>query len=109
MKEKIIELFMHDDCPVFLVVGGTPKDLADFLVANGVTITPAVPGPKMGHDMAETPQLTSAEKQAIFRLGQMDMRDSMAEMLRDLADGTYGVVCATLLDAAERVRKMEIP
>lgn len=47
-------------------------------------------------------------KQAIYRLGQMDMQASIADMLADLADGTQGVVCATLIDAAERVRKLEV-
>lgn len=58
---------------------------------------------------ADLPKLTSAEKQADFHLGQMDMRESIAAMLTDLADGTHGTVCATLIDAAERVRQMEIP
>ena len=44
------------------------------------------------------------EQQAAFRLGQMDMRESIADMLTDLADGTQGVVCSTLIDAAQRVR-----
>ena len=39
MREKLIELLKHDDCPVFLVVGGTPEDLADFLISHGVTIS----------------------------------------------------------------------
>ena len=58
---------------------------------------------------AEIPQLSSAEKQAVFRLGQMDMRENIAAMLTDLADGTHGEVCSTLIDAAERVRQLEIP
>ena len=57
---------------------------------------------------ADVSAISSAEKQAIFRLGQMDMRESIAAMLTDLADGTHGEVCATLIDAAERVRKLEI-
>ena len=55
------------------------------------------------------PKLTSAETQTVFRLGQMDMRESIAAMLTDLADGTHGEVCATLIDAAERVQQLEIP
>ena len=58
---------------------------------------------------AELPQLSSAEKQDIFRLGQMDMRESIAAMLTNLADGTHGEICSTLIDAAERVRQLEIP
>lgn len=58
---------------------------------------------------ADVSKLTSAERQAIFRLGQMDMRESIVAMLTDLADGTHGAICSTLVDAAERVRQMEIP
>ena len=50
----------------------------------------------------------SSQNRALFRLGQMDMRDAAARMLQDLADGTQGVVCATLIDAAEQVAKLEI-
>lgn len=52
--------------------------------------------------------LTAAETQAIFRLGQMDMQASIADMLTDLANGTQGVVCSTLIDAAQRVRNLEV-
>lgn len=52
--------------------------------------------------------LTAAETQAIFRLGQMGMRASIADMLEDLADGTQGEVCTTLIDAAQRVRELKL-
>ena len=45
---------------------------------------------------------------AIFRLGQMDMREAAAQMLLDLADGTRGTTCATLIDAAQRVRQLNL-
>lgn len=47
-------------------------------------------------------------RQAIYRLGQMDMREAAAQMLLDLSDGTQGVVCATLIDAAQRVRDLKL-
>lgn len=56
---------------------------------------------------ADALENAAKEKQACFRLGQMDMRESIADMLLALADGTQGVVCSTLIDAAERVRKLE--
>lgn len=52
--------------------------------------------------------LSSENTQAAFRLGQMDMQQSIADMLTDLADGTQGVVCSTLIDAAQRVRELEV-
>lgn len=52
--------------------------------------------------------ITSEQKQATFRLGQMDMREAAAQMLLDLAGGTQGLVCATLVDAAERVRDLKL-
>lgn len=55
------------------------------------------------HDELHTQNLYAVQH-AVFRLGQMDMRESIADMLTDLADGTQGVVCSTLIDAAQRVR-----
>lgn len=49
-----------------------------------------------------------SDSTAVFRLGQMDMRESAAQMLEDLADGTQGVVCSTLIDAARRVRDLKL-
>ena len=57
---------------------------------------------------ADVLQMNSAEKQAIFRLGQMDMQKAAVDMLLDQANGTHGVVCATLIDAAEWVRQLEV-
>ena len=58
---------------------------------------------------AEVPQLSSAEKQAIFRLGQMDMRDSMAAMLRDEAARSKGMVKSDFMAAADLIAEREIP
>lgn len=52
--------------------------------------------------------ITSAEKQAIFRLGQMDMRDSMAAMLRDAANRSRGMVRSDFMAAADLVAEREI-
>lgn len=52
--------------------------------------------------------MSSNERQAVYRLGQMDMREAASAMLLDLAGGTQGVVCATLIDAAERVRQLQL-
>ena len=38
MREKLIELLEHDDCPIFMVFGDNMEGLADYLVANGVAI-----------------------------------------------------------------------
>ena len=37
-REKLIDLFKHDDCPLFMVFGDNMDALADFLIANGVTV-----------------------------------------------------------------------
>lgn len=58
--------------------------------------------------VAEPDKLTSAERQAIFRLGQMDMKASIAAALRKAADGTHGNICATLLAAAQLAEEMEV-
>lgn len=36
-REKLIELFAHDDCPIFMVFGDNMEGLVDYLIANGVT------------------------------------------------------------------------
>lgn len=51
---------------------------------------------------------SSADKQGIFRLGQMDMKESIIAMLQDLASETMGAAKAILESAAERVKKMEV-
>lgn len=53
-------------------------------------------------------RMNSNEKQAVYRLGQMDMKEAAAQMLLDLADGTQGDVCTTLIDAAQRVRGLAV-
>ena len=50
----------------------------------------------------------SAEKQAVFRLGQLDMRESIAVMLQAAADDTYGMTGLVLLIAADMVRALEV-
>lgn len=53
---------------------------------------------------------SSADKQGIFRLGQMDMRESIADMLRDFAlQRSSTVIRATLLEASRMAREMEVP
>ena len=47
------------------------------------------------------------EKQACFRLGQMDMRDSIADRLRGAAGNVCGIAKATLDCAVDMVRDME--
>ncbi len=40
LKEKLVELFQHDDCPLFMVFGDKVDVLADYLIANGVMVLP---------------------------------------------------------------------
>ena len=47
------------------------------------------------------------EKQACFCLGQMDMRDSIADRLRDASGNVCGIAKATLDCAVDMVRDME--
>ena len=82
---------------VFEGTGFNPMD-AD--ACNIVAVTRA------DHDILH--QMEIPKQQAAFRLGQMDMREAAAQMIEDLADGTQGIVCSTLIDAAQRVRKLEV-
>ena len=38
MREKLIDLLTQDNCPLFMVFGDNVASLADYLIANGVTI-----------------------------------------------------------------------
>ena len=38
VREKLVELFQHDNCPIFMVFGDKVDVLADYLIANGVTV-----------------------------------------------------------------------
>jgi len=53
-------------------------------------------------------EMTSAERQAVFRLGQMDMQQSVVLMLRKLADGTMGMARSILRLAADCVETMDV-
>ncbi len=53
--------------------------------------------------------LDSAEKQACFRLGQMDMRESIAAMLRDRAADSPDAIRSALEAVAAEVSSMEVP
>lgn len=52
--------------------------------------------------------VTGAEKQAIFRLGQMDMRDSMVAMLREAANRSSGMIKADYMEAADMIAEMKL-
>ena len=38
VREKLVELFKHDNCPLFMVFGDKVDVLADYLIAHGVTV-----------------------------------------------------------------------
>lgn len=40
VREKLVELLRHDNCPLFMVFGDNVDVLADYLIANGVTVLP---------------------------------------------------------------------
>ena len=40
MREKLIELLTHENCPLFMVFGDNVEGLADYLIDNGVVLLP---------------------------------------------------------------------
>lgn len=52
---------------------------------------------------------TTAQNQAIFRLGQMDMKESIIAMLRKPAEFTSGITRAALLAAVDLIKDLEVP
>lgn len=58
----------------------------------------------------ETCRRPSKHDEAIFRLGQMDMQESAADMLEDLSkEIADSIVSAAFLQAAALVRDMKVP
>lgn len=51
---------------------------------------------------------TTAQNQAIFRLGQMDMKESIVAMLQEPAEFTSGITRAALLAAVDLIKGMEV-
>ena len=56
---------------------------------------------------ADVSVVSSAEKQAIFRLGQMDMRDSVVAMLREAANRSSGMINADFMAVADMIAEMK--
>ena len=57
---------------------------------------------------ADPDSVSSAEKQACFRLGQKDMKQSIMLLLQDLASNTVGTTRDTLTDAANMIEDLPI-
>lgn len=52
---------------------------------------------------------TTVQNQAIFRLGQMDMKENSVAMLQDAAEFTSGITRAALLASADLIKDQEVP
>ena len=52
---------------------------------------------------------TTAQNQAIFRLGQMDMKESSVAMLQEPAEFTFGITRGALLAAVDLIKDLEVP
>lgn len=63
----------------------------------------------MLEDMQKQVVQANARNQAIFRLGQMDMKESVIAMLRDIGSITHGNVRVAVLAAAEATELLETP
>ena len=57
----------------------------------------------------QTNAISSAERKAVFRLGQMDMKASVCDMLRVVAKKNEGKTGCLLTLAADMVESMEVP
>ena len=90
MREKLIDLL--DETVANCMPSECLEEIADHLIANGVTITPAVPGPKMGHNMAEV----------CYRNGEEAMRGKVINFLLALKSDGYDIP----LEQIEKVRKL---
>ena len=105
IREKLVELLQHDNCPLFMVFGDKVDVLADYLIANGVTVLPC----KLG-DTAwgiRRCHLGNAVKQGeVYQMyfGE-DMR--LCICVKNVCRGEWGVnVFGTKEEAEEAVEKM---
>ena len=73
VREKLIDLLWQCCIDMDTTFG----KIADYLIAHGVTITPAVPGPVVGHDITELCFLNGKEE------GRKELK---AEVLAHLLD-----------------------
>lgn len=90
-----------------LIKAGEAIELAEILLADpilkaaGISLINHTPP-------ADVAALISTEKQAAFRLGQMDMKESVIALLQDTANRTRGIIRSTLLETANAVAKLEV-
>lgn len=104
-----------DRLPVLFAVAESALELLDFIgetarFAKGLwKARPECPGRKalMKILIAFYP-LASQQKQAIFRLGQMDMKASICDMLRNAANNAVDESRTGLIVAANLVETMEV-
>lgn len=75
--------------------------LADDFIENGITFTDC-------RQMSYGSDCIDGEKQAVFRLGQMDMQASVCDMLRAMANGAAEGIRPGLTLAADLVESMEV-
>lgn len=52
---------------------------------------------------------TTAQNQAIFRLGQMDMKESIVSILQGTAKFTSGIAAVALSAVADLIKDQEVP
>ena len=98
MIDKLIELLESAESAIYWNSEDKSfiEKIADHLLANGVTINPAAPGPEMGYDMAER----------CYRNGEEAMREKVIDYLREQKGITMGAIRSTLSDAIEKVKKL---
>jgi len=90
-----------------LIKAGEAIELAEILLgdpllkAAGISLINHTPP-------VDVAAMISAEKQAAFRLGQMDMKESVMALLQDAASRTPGIYRAALLDTASMIEKLEV-
>lgn len=63
---------------------------------------------QLQHVAVNTNPLTSAERQACFRLGQMDVQQSVLQLLQALAESLKGAAQNTVIDVSCMVESMQV-
>lgn len=92
VREKLIQIL---SVPIYPRLDADPAEVvADYLLDNGITITPAVPGPsESDHNIMEL----------CFHNGEQHMKEKMISQLRSVAGS---MTCITLAQVIKMVEDL---
>lgn len=89
------------------IIDELKKATCDKSNCHGICVRPCLSGSGVIDAAIERLESLEKEREACFRLGQMDMQESVVTLLKHAADNTFCIARSTLRDAANVVAEME--